>query len=166
MLIKDSIFTSEDSLVEFVCGSLAGLQGKVIRRGEQLRLVVEVELLQRGVSVEIDSHMVQPLRIDRESGSQRENEGLPRFLRLFSYILSHKVRDRIFEPAFQEILGDFLVAPGTYQTKWPRRWLNFCFTFRTVLMIFECLRATITDQALYSITRLAPEPIKKWWLSM
>jgi transcriptional antiterminator RfaH len=49
------------SLVEFVFGSLAGLQGKVIRRGKQLRLVVEVELLQRGVSVEIDSHMVQPL---------------------------------------------------------------------------------------------------------
>jgi len=48
--------------VEFVYGSLAGLQGKVIRRGKQLRLVVEVELLQRGVSVEIDSHMVQPLR--------------------------------------------------------------------------------------------------------
>jgi hypothetical protein len=49
------------SLVEIVYGSFAGLQGKVIRRGKQLRLVVEVELLQRGVSVEIDSHMVQPL---------------------------------------------------------------------------------------------------------
>jgi hypothetical protein len=50
------------SLVEIVLGSLAGLQGKVIRRGKQLRLVVEVELLQRGVSVEIDSHMVQAIR--------------------------------------------------------------------------------------------------------
>ena len=50
------------SLVEIVYGSLAGLQGKVIRRGKQLRLIVEVELLQRGVSVEIDSHMVQPVR--------------------------------------------------------------------------------------------------------
>jgi transcriptional antiterminator RfaH len=49
------------SLVEIVFGSLAGLQGKVIGRGKQLRLVVEVELLQRGVSVEIDSHMVEPI---------------------------------------------------------------------------------------------------------
>jgi transcriptional antiterminator RfaH len=49
------------SLVEIVFGSLTGLQGKVIRRGKQLRLVVEVELLQRGVSVEIDSHMVEPI---------------------------------------------------------------------------------------------------------
>src|SRR5439155_11559252 len=49
------------SPVEFVVGPLAGLQGKVIRRGKQLRLVVEVRLLQRGVSVEIESHMVQPL---------------------------------------------------------------------------------------------------------
>src|SRR5438094_2223370 len=46
------------SLVEIVCGSLAGLQGKMIQRGEQLRLVVVVELLQRGVSMEINSHMV------------------------------------------------------------------------------------------------------------
>jgi len=50
------------SLVEFVAGPLTGLEGKVIRRGKQLRLVVEVELLRRGVSVEVDSHMVQPLR--------------------------------------------------------------------------------------------------------
>jgi transcription antitermination factor NusG len=50
------------NLVEFVSGPLAGLEGKVIRRGKQWRLVVEVELLQRGVSVEIDSQMVQPLR--------------------------------------------------------------------------------------------------------
>src|SRR5947209_7589955 len=49
-------------LVEIVYGSLTGLVAKVIRRGKQLRLVVEVQLLQRGVSVEIDSHMVQPLR--------------------------------------------------------------------------------------------------------
>jgi transcription antitermination factor NusG len=49
------------SPVELVAGSLAGLRGKVIRRGKQLRLVVEVEMLQRGVSVEIESHMVQPL---------------------------------------------------------------------------------------------------------
>jgi hypothetical protein len=40
----------------------------VIRRGKQLRLVVEVELLQRGVSVEIDSHMVQALRKPPDPG--------------------------------------------------------------------------------------------------
>ena len=56
------------SLVEIVFGSLAGLQGKVIRRGKQLRLVVEVELLQRGVSVEIDSHMVQAIRKPPDPG--------------------------------------------------------------------------------------------------
>jgi transcriptional antiterminator RfaH len=56
------------SPVEIVLGSLAGLHGKVIRRGKQLRLVVEVELLQRGVSVEIDSHMVQAIRKPPDPG--------------------------------------------------------------------------------------------------
>jgi transcriptional antiterminator RfaH len=56
------------SLVEILFGSLAGLHGKVIRRGKQLRLVVEVELLQRGVSVEIDSHMVQAIRKPPDPG--------------------------------------------------------------------------------------------------
>jgi transcription antitermination factor NusG len=49
--------------VELVAGALTGLRGKVIRRGKQLRLVVEVELLQRGVSVEIESQQVQPLPV-------------------------------------------------------------------------------------------------------
>jgi transcriptional antiterminator RfaH len=47
--------------VEIIGGPLAGLTGKVLRRGKQLRFFVEVELLQRGVSVEVESWMIQPL---------------------------------------------------------------------------------------------------------
>ncbi|MCE9533575.1 MAG: hypothetical protein K8T89_20990, partial [Planctomycetes bacterium] len=43
--------------VEIVDGPLTGLTGKIIRRGKSLRFVVEVELLQRGVSVEIERWM-------------------------------------------------------------------------------------------------------------
>jgi transcriptional antiterminator RfaH len=49
------------TLVEITSGSLAGLRGKVLRCGKQLRFVVEIELLQRGVSVEIDGWMIEPL---------------------------------------------------------------------------------------------------------
>lgn len=48
------------SLVEIVDGPLAGLSGKVIRRGKKLRFVVEVDLVQRGVSIELERWMFQP----------------------------------------------------------------------------------------------------------
>jgi transcription antitermination factor NusG len=55
--------TPEDRLqpgtpVEIVSGPLTGLEGKVLRKGKQLKFFVEVQLLQRGVSVEIESWML------------------------------------------------------------------------------------------------------------
>ncbi|HMP17676.1 MAG TPA: transcription termination/antitermination NusG family protein [Gemmatales bacterium] len=56
--------TPEDKLapgdpVEIVHGALKGLTGTVLRRNHQLRLQVEVRLLQRGVSVEVESWMIE-----------------------------------------------------------------------------------------------------------
>jgi transcription antitermination factor NusG len=65
-LIKsDAPLTPEDrlkpgSLVEITSGPLAGLEGKVLRRGKQLKFIVEVQFLQSGVSVEIESWMIEP----------------------------------------------------------------------------------------------------------
>lgn len=47
--------------VEVAAGPLAGLEGKILRRGKQLRFFVEVRLLQCGVSVEIEGWMIRPL---------------------------------------------------------------------------------------------------------
>jgi transcription antitermination factor NusG len=47
--------------VEIVHGALQGMEGRVIRRDRQPRFVVEVRLLQRGVSVELESWMIAPL---------------------------------------------------------------------------------------------------------
>jgi transcriptional antiterminator RfaH len=47
--------------IEIVSGPLAGMEGKVLRRGKQLKFFVEIDFLQQGVSVEIDSWMIQPL---------------------------------------------------------------------------------------------------------
>ena len=55
------------SLVEITSGPLVGLTGKVLRRGKQLKLIVEVQFLQRGVSVEIESWMIQPLSGQRSA---------------------------------------------------------------------------------------------------
>lgn len=47
--------------VEIIRGPLAGLEGKVLKRGKRLRFVVEVEFLHRAVSAEVEGWMIQPL---------------------------------------------------------------------------------------------------------
>jgi transcription antitermination factor NusG len=49
------------ALVEIIDGPLKGLQGKVLRQGKRLKFYVEVNFLQRGASVEIDSWMIRAL---------------------------------------------------------------------------------------------------------
>ncbi len=46
--------------VKIISGSMAGLEGTVLRRGAQLKFYVEVRMLQQGVSVEIESWMIEP----------------------------------------------------------------------------------------------------------
>lgn len=45
-------------------GVLAGIEGKVVKIGKKLKLVVEVNMLRRGVWVEIESWMVEPVALD------------------------------------------------------------------------------------------------------
>jgi transcriptional antiterminator RfaH len=74
LIVSDAPLTPEErlqpgDLVEIVAGPLAGLQGKVLRRGKQLKLLVEVEFLQRGVSAEIESWMLRPATQPRPTGT-------------------------------------------------------------------------------------------------
>lgn len=66
MMQAGMLLTPEERLqpgtaVEIVAGPLAGLEGKILRRGKELRFFVEVRLLQCGVSVEIEGWMIRPL---------------------------------------------------------------------------------------------------------
>jgi transcriptional antiterminator RfaH len=65
LIASDAAMTPESRLqpgteVEITSGPLAGLDGRILRRGKQLRFFVEVRFLQQGVSVEIDSWMIEP----------------------------------------------------------------------------------------------------------
>lgn len=65
LIATDAPLTPEErlkpgALVEITSGPLAGLEGKVLRRGKQLKFIVEVQFLQSGVSVEIESWMIEP----------------------------------------------------------------------------------------------------------
>lgn len=50
--------------VEIINGPLAGLRGKVIRRGRHHVVFVAVNFLQRGASVEVEDWMLQPIAED------------------------------------------------------------------------------------------------------
>jgi transcriptional antiterminator RfaH len=67
LITSGAPITSEErlepgDLVEIVKGPFAGLEGKLIRRGAQLRLFVEVQFLRRAVSAEVENWMIQPRR--------------------------------------------------------------------------------------------------------
>jgi transcription antitermination factor NusG len=53
--------------VRVVRGPLAGLEGILLRRKDQFRLVLSIELIMRAVAVEVDSCDVQPLFSHRRS---------------------------------------------------------------------------------------------------
>ena len=42
-------------------GPLIGIEGRILRRKQQTRLVVDVRMLQQGVSVEIDDFLLEPI---------------------------------------------------------------------------------------------------------
>ncbi len=46
---------------EIISGPLTGHQGIVVRSGKHLKFVIQVNFLQRGASIEVDSSMIRPL---------------------------------------------------------------------------------------------------------
>jgi transcriptional antiterminator RfaH len=65
LIASDAPLAPEDrlqpgALVQITSGPFIGLEGKILRRGKRLRFIVEVRLLQQGVSVEIESWMIEP----------------------------------------------------------------------------------------------------------
>lgn len=69
MLLAPEEQLQPGAAVEIVAGPLTGLEGKIIQRGKQMRFFVEVRLLQRGVSVEIEGWMIRLLTNTRSTGA-------------------------------------------------------------------------------------------------
>jgi transcription antitermination factor NusG len=61
--------------VEISSGPLTGLQGRILRRGSKLRFCVEVQMLQRGVSVDIERWMLRPLPVSQTGGELLNKTG-------------------------------------------------------------------------------------------
>jgi transcriptional antiterminator RfaH len=73
LLSSGAAVTPEERLtagdtVEIVKGPFAGLEGKVLRRGAQMRFVVEVQFLRQAVSVELEEWMIQARSLAATAG--------------------------------------------------------------------------------------------------
>ncbi len=141
------------------------VEGNAFPQGSELRTFIKWLLHNAVISRNSDVDIILR-RYFKKSSQKRPEEifsGFPRFWELFSYILPHGVRKRVFEPAFNEMIEDYLETRGRYRTRWAKRWLTFAFTFRTALMVFDCFRALLTHRAFRFVSHLLPEPIRSWW---
>jgi transcriptional antiterminator RfaH len=74
MITTGAPLTPEERLepgdpVVIVKGAMAGLEGTVLRKGKQLKFVVEVQLLRRAVSAEVEGWMIQPRGVQSAVGA-------------------------------------------------------------------------------------------------
>jgi hypothetical protein len=71
MIMSGEPLSPEDRLgvgdwVEVITGPLAGMEGRILRSNNKLRFCIEIKLLQRGVSVDIDRSMLRPVEAPRQ----------------------------------------------------------------------------------------------------
>jgi hypothetical protein len=86
---------------------------------------------------------------------------IPRMWRLFSYILPHRTREQVFEPAYSELLDDYLTT-WKEQSKWAQRWLTVAYTWRTFVMVADCLAAASRDRAFRLLAGFLPDWAQDW----
>lgn len=89
--------------------------------------------------------------------------GWPRFWQLFGFCLPKKTREIVYEPGRNELLEDYQLTRRQYRTKWARRWLAFCFTFRTVLLIADCWRVLLGQGAMKVLLGFVPHSVRQWF---
>ncbi|WP_417378171.1 hypothetical protein [Gimesia sp.] len=97
-----------------------------------------------------------------QTTSKKLTPGWPRFWEMGQYLLPKKTRERVYTPAHQELTEDY-IKTRKIRSKWARRWLNLCFTFRTLLLITDCWRALLTDKSFQMLLKLVPVPFREWW---
>lgn len=64
--VKPHPFLKVGDLVRVKCGALSGLEGFLVRRKGQTRLILSVALLERSVAAEIDASAVEPVMAPQE----------------------------------------------------------------------------------------------------
>lgn len=81
---------------------------------------------------------------------------------LFSFLLSQKIRERVFEPAFEDALQQYVRSRlPEFQSKWQQRWITACFVVKSILLVFDSCRVASIAATLGALLWLVPPAIKE-----
>jgi hypothetical protein len=124
---------------------------------------------QSPLSGRIQVHMLHKLGLHESVRpalrNQRKLFDFPRLWALFGFCLRKKTRERIFEPALQDLLTQYLKAQQ-FSGRAERCWLTFCFTFRTISLISSCYKVVTSATAITVFMRFLPSGVKEWLFSL
>jgi hypothetical protein len=169
---------TRSGLVDF-CGEIATLAdqlraGSKDATGSCLRPVREKAALLSGhvqtilASLEEVDESVEQLEQQVPSGLHLALGGLgtlaslPKIWERFSFVLPAKVRREAFDPAFNDMLEDYMRVQKSVG-KSARRWVSVAFTVCAVFIVVDCLRVMMTRGAGRLLLGFVPESIRVWW---
>ena len=81
---------------------------------------------------------------------------------LVSMILPRTIRTESFEPAYNDLKGDFVKAFRQHKSKGAHCWLKFCFTVQVVIMFGQCFWLMCSGKVKRAILRWLPPWLGGW----
>lgn len=90
-----------------------------------------------------------------------------RFWYLIGFAMPSRIRGDLYDPAIEDLKQD-LIESRRFRTKWSRRWLNFCFSVRTVVLFLDCYRCWISVGVGKTLEQILLKAIplrwRDWWM--
>ena len=119
--------------------------------GRELIVAIEVCSLEivglaNKFTVRRESHLAVMIPGPKPQAEPVSLPDFPRIWRLFGFLLPRRVRQEVFEPAQEEMKEDYLRALRPLCTRGEARWLTMCFSFRTMVVVFQSAGAAIGDR--------------------
>lgn len=92
----------------------------------------------------------------------------PRVWELLKFVMGATMRQRVFEPAYNDLLADHLeTRAARFQTPWARHWIWVCFVLRTAGLVIQCTAVGVRSAAATILLGAIPlalrERIREWW---
>jgi hypothetical protein len=89
----------------------------------------------------------------------------PRVWDLLRFCIGSKNRERLFIPAYNDLLADYLESQlPKYQTPLARRWIQCCFGVRTAWLVAQCMAVGLRGAVASVVVPVAlREWIRNWW---
>lgn len=82
---------------------------------------------------------------------------------LLYFLFWGNIRKRVFEPSYEELHEDYLLACQKCKTKWVRRCLALIFIIRTIFLVFHCIVTAIYATLGDRVKAFLPERWRQLW---